>query len=85
MKVLRLLVQLVCTGAIVVIGIYAGIAACIVFFILTGSLEPGGVMFYDSRTPTLGSALAFSLAGFAAVAAIGFVRNKLMQHHGAAV
>jgi len=84
MSVVLRIVQFLCTAAIVIVGFYAVTAACIAFFIITGSLTPGDVMFSDSRTPTLTNSLAFSCIGLLVVGAIGFGRRKLMQCHGRA-
>ena len=81
MKFARRIAQFLCTAAIVFVGFYAVTAACIAFFIATGSLTPGDVMFSDSRTPTLASSLAFCCGGLLLVAALGFVRKRLLHHN----
>ena len=81
MKIARGLAHFLCTAAIVFIGFYAVTAACIAFFIATGSLTPGEMMFSDSSTPTLASSLTFSCVGLLLVAALGFVRKRLLHHN----
>ena len=84
MKIARRLAQILCTTAIVLVGFYAVSAACIAFFIVTGSLTPGDVMLSDSRTPTLTDSLTFACVGLLVVSAFGFVRGRLLNQNGPA-
>ena len=77
MQITRWILRFICSAVFLVIGIYSFLALIIAMFILTGTLTPGDVMFYDSTTPTLTQSLVFAGIGAVAAAAVGFMRHKL--------
>ena len=77
MKIIRLIARFLCSAAILIGGFYTAIAVAVAFFIVTGTLTPGSVMFDDSLTPTLSQTLLFIGAGLIAVAGFAFARHRL--------
>lgn len=69
--------SLLCTLAMLIIGIYTIIALTIIFFIITGTLAPGSEMFLDSETPTMGNTLLFALMGVILFTGLAFARRIL--------
>jgi len=77
MKIAILVARFLCTTGILIVGVYTATAIAVAFFIATGTLTPGGVMFYDSPTPALGHTLMFIGVGSIVVGGLAFVRHKL--------
>ena len=77
MKFIRWTIRLFCTLGILVMGTYAVIGLIIAFFVATGRLTPGGDMFPDLATPTLGQALLWASVFAAITAGLAFARRLL--------
>ena len=77
MKIAKLVARLLCTTGILIAGVYTAAAVGVVFFIATGTLIPGGIMFFDLPTPALLQTLMFIGAGSIIVGGLAFARHKL--------
>ncbi|MEO8354169.1 MAG: hypothetical protein ABI680_20765 [Chthoniobacteraceae bacterium] len=78
MRIFRWMARFICTLLFVVVGIYAGIALCIIGFILCGVISPGALMFPDTPTPTVLECL-----GFIGLAIVVMVPCALVRTFGA--
>ena len=79
MRIAKLVARFLCTTGILIAGVYTATAIGVVYFIATGMLTPGGIMFYDLPTPALSQTLMFIGAGSIIVGGLAFARHKLSR------